>query len=258
MTGNRPLVVLQPRDRHLLAELGRLRIVDHEQARRIGGFGSYQRTHDRLSRLARAGFLRRFFLPTEAGGKKSIYCLSRSGAETVGAELAPLKRRASGLLLGDLFAFHQLRVNSFLIELKYPAVRSESVCLISSRSFQQPLSKSVLLTPDGYFEMETRQGVKAMFLEVDLGTEKQKVWQQKIANYVRLATSGEFTRLFNRPQFRVLVITDSERRLGNLRRLVAQATDKIFWFSTFSAIKASGPLAAVWLRPTGDDPQPLA
>lgn len=257
MPGNRQAVVLQARDRRLLDEMGALRLVDHEQARRIGGFGSYQRTHDRLMRLVRAGFLRRFFLPTEAGGRKSVYCLSRLGAELAGTEFRPLKRRSGGLALGELFAFHQLRVNAFLLELRYPAKAEPNLRLLSFRTFRQPLSPSVLLTPDGYCEVETELGVKAMFLEVDLGTETRKVWQRKIAHYLHLAASGEFGRLFNRPQFRVLVVTDSQRRRDNLRRLAAQATQKIFWFATFSSLKASGLSAPVWLRPSGDEPKPL-
>lgn len=260
MTGNNQAVVLQARDRHLLSELGQLRLIDLSQAQRIGGFGSYQRTHDRLTRLRGGGLLRKFFLPTAAGGRKAVYCLSPSGAELVGADSRPLKRRSSGLLIGDLFAFHQLQVNALLLELKYPVTPAPEAKarLTFWKTFQQPLSKAVPLMPDGYLEVETEQGLKAMFLEVDLGTETQKVWQGKIANYLRLATSGEFSRLFARPQFRVLVVTDSERRLSNLRRLVAKATEKIFWFSTFSSLKASGPLSAVWLRPTGEDRQPLA
>ncbi len=72
-----------------------------------------------------------------------------------------------------------------------------------------------------------------MFLEVDLGTEALKVWQQKTASYLQLALSGEFLKKFRQPQFRVLVVANSERRLANIRGAISKSTDKIFWFTTF-------------------------
>ena len=91
-----------------------------------------------------------------------------------------------------------------------------------------------------------------MFLEVDLGTEALTVWQQKTAYYLQLAVSGEFQKRFRQPQFRVLVVANSERRLRNIRAAIAKSTDKIFWFSTFEHIHRDGFWSPVWLRPTGD------
>lgn len=258
MTGSNPTgVVIQRRDRHLLSELDTMRIVDLEQARTVCGFGSYNRTHDRLTRLTAAGFLRRFYLATEAGGRKAVYGLSQKAADFAHLQFRPIKRKANQLLSGDLFAAHQLAINDVIISAKYARALPEFVRFLRWRSFRQPLSKAALLTPDGYLELEARQDVKAMFVEVDLSSEAHKVWQKKISSYIQLAVSGEYARLFSRPQFRVLVITDSNRRMENLRKLVAKTTDKIFWFSTFSQIKTSGLYAAVWLRATGDQLQPL-
>jgi len=257
MTGSREHgVVLQARDRHLLSELGTMRLIDLEQARRVCSFGSYNRTHDRLSRLVAAGLLRRFYLATEAGGRKAVYGLSENGAEVGGVPFRPIKRKANQLLSGDVFAAHQLAINDVYLSLEYCAAPLNAR-LICWRSFREPLSKSALLTPDGYFELESNGEVRTMFVEVDLSSESHKVWQKKISAYIKLAVSGEFARLFSRPQFRVLVIADSERRMENLRRLVSKSTDKIFWFSTLSRIMTSGIHASVWLRPTDSQPRPL-
>ena len=96
-----------------------------------------------------------------------------------------------------------------------------------------------------------------MFLEVDLGTEALSVWEKKTARYLQLALSGEFQKRFRQPQFRVLVVTASERRLGNIRATVAKSTDKIFWFTTFENINRDGFWSPVWLRPTGNQRQSL-
>ena len=96
-----------------------------------------------------------------------------------------------------------------------------------------------------------------MFLEVDLGTEALSVWQQKTASYLQLAVSGEFQKLFRLSQFRVLVVTSSQRRLANIRATVSKSTDKVFWFATFENINRDGVWSPVWVRPAGDQRQSL-
>jgi hypothetical protein len=96
-----------------------------------------------------------------------------------------------------------------------------------------------------------------MFLENDRGTEALTVWQQKAALYLQLAVSGEFQRRFRQPQFRVLVVTSSERRLNHIRVVVAKSTDKIFWLTTLDNIHSEGLWSPIWLRPTGDRRLPL-
>ena len=77
MAGTNHLIV-QPRDREFLPELSTLRVVDHEQARFVAGFGSTSRANKRLLKLTRAGLLRRFFLGS-GGGRKALYALSEKG-----------------------------------------------------------------------------------------------------------------------------------------------------------------------------------
>jgi hypothetical protein len=88
-----------------------------------------------------------------------------------------------------------------------------------------------------------------MFLEVDRGTEGQRIWKNKIEAYLRLAASGEFLKRFGQPRFRVLVIAPAERRLKSIRQSVVRLTEKIFWFAPFQSINTEGFWSAVWLRP---------
>ena len=63
MSGNnRRGFVIQDRDRHLLSELGVMRILDREAAKLVAGFSSTRRVNDRLLQLTRAGLMRRFFV----------------------------------------------------------------------------------------------------------------------------------------------------------------------------------------------------
>jgi hypothetical protein len=75
--------------------------------------------------------------------------------------------------------------------------------------------------------------------------------------YVKLATSGEFARLFQRARFRVLVTAPSERRLKNIRLTVEKQTPKLFFFLDNKTINRDGIYAPLWLRPDGTTRQSL-
>jgi hypothetical protein len=243
-------VVLQERDRHLLTELGLLRIIDREAAKVVAGFQSTRRANCRLLQLTRAGLLRRFFVGSVAHGRKAVYTLSAKGADLVSARFAGIQRPSNRLVVGDRFVEHQSGINQVYLSVKYfPA---PDVRLGRWLTFSRSLSEAIKLTPDGYFEsQQSGEMVRAAFLEVDLGTEALTIWQQKTAYYLQLALSGEFQKRFHQPQFRVLVVCNSERRVHNIRTAIAKQTDKIFWFSTFALIERSDFWSPVWLRPTG-------
>jgi hypothetical protein len=258
MAGNRRRgVVLQDRDRHLLAELAVMRIIDREVTKVVAGFGSTTQVCLRLLELTRAGLLRRFFVGTIGSGRKAIYTLSPKGAELVNARLGGISRPEGKLVTGDRFVEHQTGINDVYLAVKYPRLSDPGIRLSRWHTFRQPISEAIKLTPDGYFEIACQQGIRSMFLEVDLGTEALSVWKQKSAYYLQLAVSGEFAQRFRQPQFRVLVVANSDRRLANIRGVVAKLSDKIFWFTTLDTIKRDGIWSPVWLRPTGDQRQSL-
>ena len=156
-----------------------------------------------------------------------------------------------------LFLKHQLEINRVHLLVQYTSIPARGWWFGRWQSFQKPLSPTVPLIPDGYFEIGSQQGFRPVFLEVDLGTEAVPVVAKKASLYLQLATSGEFSQAFGRSQFRVLVITTSERRLQNLRAPIAKLTDKIFWFATLDTVSPEKFWSAAWLRPTGDQLQSL-
>lgn len=252
MTGNKHAgFVIQERDRHLLSELGIMRIVDRDSAKIVAGFGSTRRANARLLQLTRAGLLRRFFIGSVAHGRKAIYTLAPKGTELVAAKLGGISRPSGRLVVGDTFVEHQSYINQIYLAVKYRPTEN-GITFRRWHAFRQSISDNIKLTPDGYFEIAATNSLRCMFLEVDLGTEALSVWQQKAAYYLQLALSGEFQRRFHQPQFRVLVVANSDRRLQNIRATVCKSTDKIFWFSTFELINRDGLLGSVWLRPSGD------
>src|SRR6267142_1888604 len=210
--GNSPRIVLQARDLRLFGALATLRLVDRRQAALLGGFASVTRVNARLLKLKQSGLLKRFFFVSALGGKRAIYCLSKKGAEVIGILPNGINRTSDSFLIGDKFVAHQLAINEV-----YCAARTqenETVSAIKNwRTFSRPLSVSVLIIPDSYFEIHTSETVRPMFLEVDQGTEGLPVWNKKINQYIALATSGEFDHLFQRLRFAVLVVAPSERRV---------------------------------------------
>jgi hypothetical protein len=240
-TKQQRVVVLQDRDRHLLEELGVMRIIDRDQAKVVAGFRSTRRVNDRLLTLTRAGLLKRIPL---GSSEQTAYALS-------GTSLQP-----SSTIPAVLFVRHQLAINAVYLLVKYRALPL-GVRLLRWMRFDQPVSKTLPLIPDGYFEIESSAQVRPMFLEVDLGTEALPVWQKKTQLYLQLALSGEFTKIIGQSQFRVLAIANTERRMQNIRSTVAKSTDKIFWFTSQETIQRDGFWSAVWLRPQGDQRQSL-
>jgi hypothetical protein len=256
MTGNKKGLVIQPRDRHFFEELSTMRVVDREQAKIVGNFGSTTRVNARLLALTRAGLLRRFFLGTAFGGKKSLYTLSPKGALSAGVPLRGPHRRKDEALAADFAIQHQLTVNEMYCSMKY-GVLPKGCDFLRWQSFFGPILPGLKLIPDGYVELNTPTGVYAAFLEVDLGHEHGPVWKEKVDRYLELGLSDAVEAKRYRRPFRVLAIFPTERRLRSIRKVVVKSTDKIFWFASLESIRKGGLFGPVWLRATGDDSLPL-
>src|SRR6266849_5368834 len=141
MTMNeRPGMVIQERDRHLLRELAVMRVIDREQAKTVAGFGSTTRANARLLALTRAGLLRRFFLGTSGGGRKALYALSAKSAQLVDVPQRGPRRRKDESLATDFFVQHQLIVNEIYCALKHGVVSAAGVSFSRWIAFHQPLT----------------------------------------------------------------------------------------------------------------------
>jgi hypothetical protein len=230
-----------------LETLETLRVVDREQAKAVAGFRSTTRANARLLALTRAGLLKR----ASVGNGRAVYWLAQ-------AELQ--RARKKGDLAKEpaaLFLRHRLEINRLHLLVEYASIPNPGWWFAGWQGFWAPPSQTLPLIPDGYFELRSQQGVRASFVEIDLGTEAIPILTKKARLYIQLATSGEFTSLFGREQFRVLLITTSDRRLAHIREAIAKVTDKIFWLATFEVLCPDKFWAASWLRPTGGQLQSI-
>lgn len=247
--------IVQPRDRRFFAELATLRVVDIEQAMVIAGFGSISRANKRLRKLTNAGLLRRFNLGS-GGGRKALYSISEKGARLAGVPVRGPRRPQGALLVADFFVEHQLAVNSVYSAVKFGPIPLRDVSFQRWMAFHETISPDLRLIPDGYVEFQTRRGLSAAFLEVDLGTENLNVWKEKTRQYLHLATAGLYRKMFGQDRFRVLVAANSERRKESIRKTVGTITEKIFRFATLENARTRF-FASVWLRPVGHQPESL-
>lgn len=249
MTGNnRKGMVLQERDRHLLSEIATFRIVDRNQAKIVAGFGSDSRVNRRLRALTDAGLLKRFSLGTNGSGQKAVYSLSPNGAFLAGVPYRSFQRRKGASLVGDSGVQHQFSINELHLSLKYQPVLPPGVTFEKWQAFHEPITPGSRLIPDGYFVLKERSRVVAAFVEIDLGHERRAVWREKVKKYAELALSGIHQRVFECREFRVVVVTTTERRLKSLQAMASSLTSKIFWFTTLDLLRSEGPCAPIWRR----------
>jgi hypothetical protein len=238
-----PGVILQDRDRHLLSEIARLRVISGSQAGRIATFTSKTRRNARLLALTRVGYLRQTVVGTIAGGRTAVYSLPRVAL--------PRTLRPGHLE-------HQLAVSEIYASLvEGRKATAEGRLTRFELGTASTLPGGFGLIPDAYLELSAPEGVRASFLEVDLGTEALSIWRQKTEQYLALAHSGAFEARLGHPQFRVLVVTHSARRTESVRDAVRKLTDKVFWFADLKTIQSEGIWSPIWLRPDNDQRLPL-
>jgi hypothetical protein len=248
-------MIVQPRDRQFLKELSLLRVVDREQAKIVAGFGSTTRANARLLKLTHAGLVRRFFLGS-GGGRKALYSLSERGSLVADAPARGPRRSQGAMLVADGFVEHQLAVNSIYCSVKFGKIAVPNVTFHRWLAFHETISSDLRLIPDGYVELLGPTGIAAAFLEVDLGTESLAVWREKTRQYLQLALSETFQRIFGQDRFRVLVLVNSVRRLESIRKGVSAVTEKIFRFATLDNARTEffGP---IWTKPLSNQPESL-
>ena len=230
------LLGLTERDRALLSEVTRFGVMSREQLIRLKFFRSKTRANERLKRLVTYDYLTTRRQALTRGGPRLIYLPGRALSDT-----QETRRRFSQL--SDVFLLHQLG----LIDIR---LAFEAHTTVTRWLADKDLPASTLkVIPDAYLEFQVGTPTYCAFAEYDRGTETLGRFERKVRAYLEAAYSGAFERTFHRKYFRLLVITDTDRRLATLSAAVARHTDKIVRLTTLAELSTSGPLASIWRRP---------
>ncbi len=255
----RNLMVLQERDKKIIALCYEYRFLTQEQIRLLSGFGCYARPNTRLRKLFDNSYLSRRFLPVFQGRGRILYFPGPRAIELIseksGIDPFKIKQKRKQLLEIRNFSLpHYILINEFRLAFFLAAKNNPEISLKSWRTQKEiPLSlEDKKFYPDAYFVYGYRNKLYSAFLEIDRSTESNKRFQIKVENYLKYGFDGYYQRQFGFQFFRVLVVCQTEARLRNLKKLIEQKTDRMFWLAIQKDISPEKILTRIWQRPGRD------
>ena len=252
---NNPLV-LQERDKNIIALCYDYHFLTREQIRLLSGFGCRNRASTRLRKLFDNGYLSRRFLSVFQGGGRIIYFLGPEGVEIIseksGIDAMIVRQKRKQLLnIKNTFLPHYLSINEFRLALSLASRNNPEIILKFWNTQKEiPLRlEEKEFYPDAYFVYGYRNKFYNLFLEIDRSTESNKRFQGKVNNYLKYGFDGYYQKQSGFQFFRVLITCKSMARLRNLKKLIEQKTDKMFWLALQADISPEKILGKIWHRP---------
>ena len=256
-----PKMRLMPRDVEVLKAVYEYRVMTHTQLTQLV-FGNNHPSvaTKRLYALYHNGYLERLFLPVRGGVAVSptLYLLGDKGAQELAlrGDYLNFYWSKDHLKVGTLFLAHSLAISDFRLKLTL-ACRAAGIPLLEWRGERElkkdydkvPIktasgsTRSVPIIPDGYFVLQTAEGKRHFALELDRGTMEGKRFRTKVEGYTAYFESGAYTERFGTKSLRVLTVTESQRRMKNLKNITERAGGKSrFWFASLDALSAQSIL----------------
>lgn len=244
--------------------------------------GSLTYVQAKLKHLAAVGLLQRLWLPRPAahGSAPSVFTLARKGLNYLASAGMDIDRRryrpSEQREHSYLFLSHTLAVNDVLISaelLGWAQPDYEIARLLHERDLKrrpvqilEPDGDSIVVVPDGWLDIRVRGAYQVcLALELDRGTEEQRVWRRKVRGLVAYA-NGPYQEAFGTQSLTVMVVaTSGDRRLLQLIRWTEQelvainekAQGDLFVFtsaSTEGSDMADLFFSPRWHQPFGERP----
>jgi hypothetical protein len=245
--------------------------------------GGEQGIARRLQTLYHAGVLDRPKAQLEyfhrGGSKPMVYGLGGQGARMLCArgEKAKIDWRAKNRNTTKLFIEHTLRVADFMVSLEVACERTGvTLNRITTGSYaphwsvQHPhaTQNTLGVIPDAVFELNTGDGLPVVYcLEADRATmpiKRRHLHQSSVARkllaYHATWKNRVVQQRFGWIRFRVLTLTTSPERVGNLRAAANELPGGhgLFLFSHEKALtSAPDALSMLWQEPTKEAPVTL-
>lgn len=263
-------MVLTDRDQAIILAVYESRFLRRDQIQRVFfPDTSLPAVNMRLKKLYDHKFLDRLYKPVAVGSAQAVYALNKQGAALVAAlfeiERERVNWKRNHNRVEFLFMEHTLAVSEFKVSLDVALMKTKALDLIFYQRENKSLvwrvadpsgkKKYLIVAPDAFFGLATPDGRSYFFLEVDMGTETLKRFQEKIIAYKKFWKSGAYSNAFGYNHFRVLTVTESGRRLMNLIETTKNAGgQKMFLSSTFSLIEKHSVLGRIWQSPISNEP----
>ncbi|SYZ73747.1 hypothetical protein TRIP_C60017 [Candidatus Zixiibacteriota bacterium] len=222
----RPIQITE-RDKNILLKVFDYRILSAEQINRLL-FSSISRARKRLFQLWQHAYLNRVVMPTRMGDGSSafFYTLSKIGAKLLinkwHYDLEPNTRSKISLQ----HSIHTSGINNFRISLELAVKLFDDLQLSfwkQGRGLKMVVDiigkagfLKVPIIPDAFFGLNLSGRDFYYFLEIDQGTTDLTRIRQKFKAYLSLWSKKENFVKLGIHSFRVIYITNSERRLKNM------------------------------------------
>lgn len=244
--------------------------------------GSLTYVQAKLKQLTDAGLLQRIWLPRPAahGSAPSVYTLARKGLNYlagVGIDVDRRRYRPSEQREhAYLFLEHTLAVNDVLmsaellsrVQPEYTLARMLHERDLKRRpvQVQDDDGRMIAVVPDGWLDLRVKAAYQVcLALELDRGTEEQKVWRRKIRGLLAYA-NGPYQDSFQTKSLTIAVVaTSGDKRLLQLLRwteseLTARHEQGQGDLFVFTAIRPNAAdladlfFSRRWYQPFGDQP----
>ena len=240
----------------------------------LGYFTSVSRCNRVLRRLFDRQYLQRHFLPEAPYGAQTIYTIGKAAAPLVAAHLEQevadvieQSRRGTPAFLTHCLAIVDVRIafqeavklrEDVSIERWIPEMLCRDEYQVRTSGSGDSTWCTEVFRPDGFVQLKQdgRKPLHGFFLEIDLGHTSSKQFVGKLNTHEHYLKSGLFAEVFDavpNDEFNTLVVTTGNGRLSNLCDLVEQNASRLFWFTTFEAIRSHGALGPIWRVPGHQD-----
>jgi hypothetical protein len=280
----RNIAIQIPRDLNILEDLYHHRTLTIRQIEYLH-FGSNTRAQERVAKLLNHEFISQIFMKVEVGqgGSNPLFnVIGQRGVDLLRAYRDPnLPWYPSYKDLSDQYLHHTKLVNDTLSLLiracrdagyGYPERGTETKLLKRTEAELKADRKRILIrrisgeredvpfTPDAYLTLSVDGKIFAFFIEADRGKEKSSVIKEKIRAYHAYFESGMYLEHYkSRAQFRVLFVTEGDKRLGYLHQWAnEEQAGANFWFAHMKHLSRASILhEPVWWVSGWNDPAAL-
>ncbi|MEP0826928.1 MAG: replication-relaxation family protein [bacterium] len=263
--GLKPIKITQ-RDREILRALSSYHLLFTAQIHRLL-FSSVGRARKRLNQLWQHGLVKRIYKPVRLGEGSAafLYALTRKAALLTDAEKAGNAKLKRATKISGQYGEHLLRINDFRICLTL-ACRKDPGSAVriwkQSKDFNLRVPvrtdrgyETVVIIPDGFFQLKAGDRSYSFFLEIDRGTTDLTRIRAKISGYLTLwGDKALKTKSGIESAFRVLFVTTGEKRRNNMLALMEPLAKRhlrpdVIYFTDFSQYSLERPeslLDSIW------------